>query len=83
MVPPNGWVRADPESPELLAFLLKRIKGLNKLRLVDAALIWTEPHSKRLKVRIKVQQEVWVMVMTVTCHTAGIRGSNITANCKH
>lgn len=26
------------------------MKGLNKVRLVDAGFVWTEPHSKRIKV---------------------------------
>lgn len=56
--PPSQWVPAQLESRELLALCLKRLKGLNKVRLIDAGFIWTEPHSKRLKVRLKVQQEV-------------------------
>lgn len=28
------------------------------VRLVDASFVWTEPHSKRIKVKVKVQQEV-------------------------
>jgi nonsense-mediated mRNA decay protein 3 len=38
---------------------LKRIKGLNKVKLVDAAFLWTEPHSKRLKVKLTVQQDLF------------------------
>ena len=29
-----------------------------QVKLVDAGFIWTEPHSKRLKVKLKVQAEV-------------------------
>lgn len=57
--PPNSWIRANLESRELLTFCLKRIKNLSKLKLVDAGFIWTEPHSKRLKVKITVQKEVF------------------------
>ena len=39
---------------------LKRLKGLNKVKLVDAVFVWTEPHSKRLKVKVTVQQEVCI-----------------------
>ncbi len=37
---------------------VQRLKGLNKLHLVDAGFIWTEPHSKRIKVRVAVQKDV-------------------------
>ena len=29
-----------------------------KVRLVDAKFLWTEPHSKRIKVQLSVQAEV-------------------------
>jgi nonsense-mediated mRNA decay protein 3 len=38
--------------------LLRKIKGLNKVRLVDAKFIWTEPHSRRIKMLLTVQREV-------------------------
>lgn len=50
-----GWVNCEPESKELLAFCLRKIIGLKYLKLVDAVFIWTEPHSRRLKVKVKVQ----------------------------
>lgn len=57
--PPNTWISAQLESRELLTVCLKRIKGLNKeVRLIDAGFIWTEPHSKRIKVKLTVQKEV-------------------------
>jgi nonsense-mediated mRNA decay protein 3 len=57
MKPP--WITAELESPELLAFCLKKIKGLNAngIKLVDAAFIWTEPHSRRLKVKVTIRRE--------------------------
>lgn len=58
--PPNAWIVAQLESRELLAYCLKRVKNLNKVRLVDAGFIYTEPHSKRLKVKVKVQKEAFV-----------------------
>ncbi|OZJ04343.1 hypothetical protein BZG36_02381 [Bifiguratus adelaidae] len=57
--PPNYWVNAELESRELLALCLKRLKGLNKVRLVDAGFIWTEPHSRRVKVKLTIQKEVF------------------------
>ena len=40
----------------MLALCLQKIKGLNKeVKLVDASFIWTEPHSKRIKVSRRLQ----------------------------
>ncbi|KAJ3046571.1 hypothetical protein HK097_000730 [Rhizophlyctis rosea] len=57
--PPGIWVSAELESRELLALCLKKLKGLQKVRLVDAGFIWTEPHSKRVKVKLTIQKEVF------------------------
>ncbi|KAG8820262.1 hypothetical protein FRC19_009013 [Serendipita sp. 401] len=57
--PPATWTIAQPESRELLAICLKKLKGLNRVRLVDAGFIWTEPHSKRLRVKLTIQKEVF------------------------
>jgi len=54
----GGWVQCELESKELLAILLKRVRGLDKVRLVDASFIWTEAHSKRIKLKLTVQKEV-------------------------
>ncbi|XP_076812287.1 60S ribosomal export protein NMD3-like [Clavelina lepadiformis] len=57
--PPATWISASLESRELLAVCLKRMKtALQRVRLVDASFIWTEPHSKRVKVKITIQKEV-------------------------
>lgn len=56
--PPTQWTRCDLESRELLAICLKKLKGLQKVRLIDAGFIWTEPHSKRLRVKLTIQKEV-------------------------
>jgi nonsense-mediated mRNA decay protein 3 len=29
------------------------------VRLVDASFVWTEPHSRRLKVKLEIQKEVF------------------------
>lgn len=55
--PPGQWIRAELESRELLALCLRRLRGLNKVRLIDATFIWTEPHSRRIKVKLTVQGE--------------------------
>lgn len=46
------WVGCELESKELLAICLKKINGMSKVKLVDAGFIWTEPHSRRIKVII-------------------------------
>ncbi|KAK0425748.1 hypothetical protein QR680_009359 [Steinernema hermaphroditum] len=59
-LPPNAWVHAQLESKELLALCLKRLKPtMTKVRLTDASFIWTEPHSKRIKVKVTIQKEVF------------------------
>ena len=52
------WVACALESKELLAICLKKVPGLNKVKLVDAGFIWTEPHSKRIKVKLTIQKDV-------------------------
>ena len=59
------WIACELESRELMELCLGHVNGLKtvkkdqtKVRLVDAAWIWTEPHSMRLKVRLTVQREV-------------------------
>lgn len=55
--PPAQWFVADRESRELLALCLRKLRGLNKTRIIDASFIWTEPHSRRIKLKVTVQQE--------------------------
>lgn len=55
--PPAQWIVAAPESRELLAICLRKLRGLNKVRIIDASFIWTEPHSRRIKVKLTVQAE--------------------------
>ncbi|XP_053382843.1 60S ribosomal export protein NMD3-like isoform X5 [Mercenaria mercenaria] len=75
--PPDHWILAQLESRELLSICLKKIKGLNKVRLIDAGFVWTEPHSMRIKVKLTIQkevmngavlQQVFVVEFTVTNH---------------
>jgi nonsense-mediated mRNA decay protein 3 len=47
------------ESPQLLTLLLKKIKGISReVKLIDANFVWTEDHSRRLKVKITIQKEI-------------------------
>lgn len=59
LAPPKQWVPAQPESRELMALCLKRLRGLDKVKLVDAEFIWTEPHSKRIKINVTVQKDAF------------------------
>uniref|UniRef100_A0A7N4NW00 60S ribosomal export protein NMD3 n=1 Tax=Sarcophilus harrisii TaxID=9305 RepID=A0A7N4NW00_SARHA len=57
--PPGTWIQCALESRELLTLCLKKIKAsLSKVRLIEAGFVWTEPHSKRLKVKLTIQKEV-------------------------
>ena len=56
LLPP--WQEVELESKTLMAACLRKIIGLNKVKLVDAAWIWTEPHSLRLKIKLTIQKEV-------------------------
>lgn len=38
---------------------LRKLRGLTKVRIIDASFIWTEPHSRRVKVKITIQQEAF------------------------
>lgn len=53
--PPGEWINAKWESRELLGLCLKKIKGLKNLELIDACFVWTERHSKRIKVKLVVE----------------------------
>lgn len=57
--PPSQWVVAQWESRELLALCLRKLRGLNKVRVIDAGFRWTEPHSRRIKVYLTIQQEAF------------------------
>lgn len=54
MRPP--WIVCNRDSKELLALLLKKIKGLNKIKIINAGFIWTESHSKRIKVKVTIEK---------------------------
>lgn len=54
----SGWLDCDWESRELMALCLKSVPGLHKAKLMDANFIWTEQHSKRVKIKLTLQREV-------------------------
>ena len=54
--PPRLWLRAAPESLELMRLLLRRVdRHIARLGIVLAAaeFVFTEPHSKRLMLRLR------------------------------
>lgn len=53
------WQVCALESRELLSLCIKKLKNINKIHLVDAVFLYTEPHSKRLKVKLTIQKEVF------------------------
>ncbi|EAY01212.1 NMD3 family protein [Trichomonas vaginalis G3] len=73
------WVNAELESKELLQICIKKFSPNLKIR--DAKFLWTEPHSKRLRVQVTVDREdfsgtilrqstiVTYIVKTVQCKT--------------
>lgn len=56
MRPP--WVRCDMESPDMMSLCLSKIKGLQKVKLVDTSFVWTEPHSKIIKIKLTIMKEL-------------------------
>ena len=52
------WVYAERESKELLALCLRKIRGLKDVKLVDAGFLYTEPHSRRIKVKVTISKEI-------------------------
>lgn len=39
-------------------FMVPSVPFLSKVRLIDAGFVWTEPHSKRIKLKLTIQKEV-------------------------
>lgn len=55
------WIDAELESMPLLRLCLKSVEHvLNKegLKLKDSEWVWTEPHSRRLRVRLRLQKSL-------------------------
>lgn len=58
---PSSWLHLEPESTGLLHLCLKQFvpsmqSKLEDFRLIDSFFIWTEPHSRRLKVCVNYQR---------------------------
>lgn len=52
----NGstWIFAAPESKELQTLCIKKLRGLDKVKLTGCTFIWTEAHSRRIKLKLTV-----------------------------
>jgi nonsense-mediated mRNA decay protein 3 len=55
-ISPTLWQHAELESPELLQICLKRLTGARQLKILDSQFLYTEPHSRRLRVSLTVQK---------------------------
>jgi len=53
-----SWVRCEMESPDMMSLCLSKIKGLAKVKLVDTSFVWTEPHSKIIKIKLTIMKEL-------------------------
>mmetsp|Transcript_72468 Transcript_72468/g.172752 ORF Transcript_72468/g.172752 Transcript_72468/m.172752 type:complete len:532 (-) Transcript_72468:108-1703(-) len=72
------WVHCEPESRELLGVCLKHIKGISREhKLVDANFIYTEPHSKELKVKLLLQKEAMAGVVVQQAVVVDFRVNNL------
>lgn len=56
----DQWTYYPLESAGLLSACLRKIAGLGSgsMKLIDAAWVWTEPHSDRLKISVEVEHGV-------------------------
>ncbi len=53
------WVKIERESPEMMSYCLSKLKNFNhKIKIIDSSFIYTEPHSKVIKLKVTVQKEV-------------------------
>lgn len=52
------WTRCDMESQDMMSLCLSKIKGLSKVKIVDTSFVWTEPHSKMIKIKLTIMKEV-------------------------
>ena len=53
----NKWAHYELESPELLKLCISRITNLKDFKIVDAKFLFTEPHSRRIRVSLTLEHE--------------------------
>ena len=61
----DAWVHHEMESSGLLSLLMKKVLELQKqtkskadVKVLNAAFIWTEPHSKKLKISVEIEKDM-------------------------
>ena len=52
------WIKVERESQDMMNLCLSKIKGLNKVQLIDSSFVWTEPHSKEIKLKLTIHKEL-------------------------
>jgi len=57
------WWKADWGSSQLLGICLRKLQNLKNIKILDAAFIWTEPHSKKIRIQCTIQKEVFAKVV--------------------
>ena len=50
------WMKTELESQSMASLCLSKLRGLKKLKLVDVSFVYTEPHSRRIKLKLTVQK---------------------------
>lgn len=58
------WIKCELESQDMMNLCISRIKNLNKAKIIDSSFIWTEPHSRIIKVKITLQKEIDKIIAT-------------------
>ena len=55
----NQWALHKAESLSLMNVLLKKvILSVKDTRVIEASYIWTEPHSKRIKIKVEIERSI-------------------------
>lgn len=54
----TSWILCQRESKELLSICLKKLRGLQELKILEANFTYSEEHSKRIYVKVKVEKAV-------------------------
>jgi nonsense-mediated mRNA decay protein 3 len=53
------WIHIERESQEMMSFCLSKLKSFShKFKIIDSSFIFTEPHSRVIKIKITIQKEL-------------------------
>lgn len=50
------WIIVERESIEMLGMLMKFVRKIKDVDIKDAKFVYTEPHSRRIKIKIQIQK---------------------------